>query len=505
MKRLLVITLLICGYVGSSNAFPSSDGNIFAELNGEASDTKEGEKAEEMDPVDLVIQAARSGRQLETEELGKLSADSTLKAQLASGNEAEARGFIKEKLCTLGLVHNCGHPHHLHRPHHHKHTHANLQSYGPPRPGFGGPAPGFGGPRPGYGPPPVPIQPGFGSGWSAPGIAAQDVTLVQPVALKPVGAPIAAVPLEPLGGAQVLPPVHHGHGHGHGLGHHHGHHHSKPHYDPYLHGDYSKNNVAVSKPDGTSVGSFSQAQTLHANVINPSACTCIPIQECPSFSIVGEEAIGREVISGTGVPNYGQVGFGIDPRNKLASLIASNATDDEAVEGRKGKQLEVVEGRKSKQLDVDEITVDTTTEKAEEDASKERTKREAPLEVAAPGNGTAEPRGFANYQSCPTGFVCCRNPSQSGSGNNYFEGQGKYPGSSSGLVPPAPQGGFSPPYQTGGFRPQNNNFGHCGVRNAGGITGRVINPSHSLSDGETDYGKRASTFNSEWPEIAIGC
>lgn len=123
--------------------------------------------------IDIILRSARSGKSMDLSsatnggngngaDLAKVASDPVIQQQLASGNEVEARGYIRNKLCGLGLM-PCGPPHGHHGGHH------GLR--------------------------PVGHHGGHGGGWG-PGIPAKDVTLVQPVALKPVGYPIAAVPLE---------------------------------------------------------------------------------------------------------------------------------------------------------------------------------------------------------------------------------------------------------------------------------------------------------------------
>lgn len=185
--------------------------------------------------IDVILSSARTGKNLNLaqggEELVKVASDPVIKEQLASGNEAEARGYIRNKLCSLGLmpvsnftkiksastifymhINKSSNNHHFifdlkkcdhhgpvekqgllapggaygfgHHGHHHGHGHGH---------GFG---------HGGHG-----VSPGWG-----PGIPAKDVALVQPVALKPVGHPIAAVPLDhhkPIPPGLPLPGHHH--------------------------------------------------------------------------------------------------------------------------------------------------------------------------------------------------------------------------------------------------------------------------------------------------------
>lgn len=58
--------------------------------------------------IDVILTSARTGKSLNLpqggEELVKVASDPVIKEQLASGNEAEARGYIRNKLCSLGLM-----------------------------------------------------------------------------------------------------------------------------------------------------------------------------------------------------------------------------------------------------------------------------------------------------------------------------------------------------------------------------------------------------------------
>jgi len=76
---------------------------------------------------------------------------------------------------------------------------------------------------------------------------------------------------------------------------------------------------------------------------------------------------------------------------------------------------------------------------------------------------------------CPGGYVCCR--------RREFTNNNQLLGSNSFESPTSVQNSFntiSSPQFTAGS-------GRCGVRNARGITGRVINPGHV--EGDTDYGE----------------
>lgn len=58
--------------------------------------------------IDHILRSARSGKSMDLgrdgEELVKVASDPVIREQLAAGNEVEARGYIRDKLCGLGLV-----------------------------------------------------------------------------------------------------------------------------------------------------------------------------------------------------------------------------------------------------------------------------------------------------------------------------------------------------------------------------------------------------------------
>ena len=69
--------------------------------------TNEDEQ-EANEAIEAILQASRQGRKLdfgkEGDEIAKLTSDAVIQEQLAVGNEAEARGYIRSKLCDLGLM-----------------------------------------------------------------------------------------------------------------------------------------------------------------------------------------------------------------------------------------------------------------------------------------------------------------------------------------------------------------------------------------------------------------
>ena len=66
------------------------------------------DEQEANEAIEAILQASRQGRTLdvgkEGDEIAKLTSDAVIQQQLASGNEAEARGYIRSKLCDLGLM-----------------------------------------------------------------------------------------------------------------------------------------------------------------------------------------------------------------------------------------------------------------------------------------------------------------------------------------------------------------------------------------------------------------
>ena len=172
-------------------------------------------------------------------------------------------------------------------------------------------------------------------------------------------------------------------------------------------GDFTKPSLSVSKPDGTHVGTYPQAQTLNPAIVGTpnhannnfqgdfngvENCACVPINQCLSADIVSQGSSGREIIAGTGTPNYGQVGYGIDPRNKKSGIESNLTAEDNAA--RNVRSSVNTEG-----------DVDTSSESSHpaenpeaSTASSSRRKRQAD-ENAAKGDGSSEP------VSCTTYFV----------------------------------------------------------------------------------------------------
>jgi len=545
-------------------------------------ETKVGAKVvmDEEKAIDAILTATRTGRQLDLdkideEQLNQVISDPAIKEQLEAGNEGEARGIIRDKLCALGLM-TCGGQHHHHKPHYgHGHHYK-------PRPQAFHHAPSHHAPSHHTPSHHVPHfeQPHYGQGIGhlhGGSIPARDVSLVQPVAVQPVGGPISAIPLnsghshlinKPYHGKPAHPPpflppqVQYNGGYAkqsYGpppppvpiynprppappynppktiypspqlftepitqpilpskvveVVHHHVHHKGpggpslgKESYGEFgvigsqfggpeegYYGAAQKQVVSVATPGGKDIGSFAQPQTLTPNYLGPPShartCICVPIEQCildgqeKSAELEIQATRGTEVIQGTGVPNSGLVGYGIDPRNKGRSLgIESNGTAEDSGESQDSTDPDSDEDDESQNTTVapeDEVTTNGTT-RVKRDTATNSTK----------GLGLAQPRRLDNGNGCrirSIGSICCdphriRNPMQR-----------QIPISQ--LTGPIPSNSFNQhvAYNQnalggGGATPF---YGQCGKRNAqGGIHGRVITAAaNSLTDGETDFGE----------------
>lgn len=140
------------------------------------------------------------------------------------------------------------------------------------------------------------------------------------------------------------------------------------------------------------------------------------ITQCASYDIVGQSTTGREIISGLGKPNFGQVGYGIDPRNKLASGIESNSTDaasgeeesveEESIEGEQQTQGRSLMSNIEAEAGSSEAEVTTTIAPPSSGEEKPRSKRDTVSltdgqtrvdtavigeQTAASGDGASEP------------------------------------------------------------------------------------------------------------------
>jgi len=150
----------------------------------------------------------------------------------------------------------------------------------------------------------------------------------------------------------------------------------------------AKNQLSVATPEGTKIGTFPQNSANlardHAGRYNDN-CECVPISQCPNFDIITQGTNGHESISGFGQPNYGAVGYGIDPRNKLGSGIESNATETEDTESRARTALGG--------SDETEMTTEVAkSESGEEITRKKRdTEEKSDAKNAAQGDGVSQP------------------------------------------------------------------------------------------------------------------
>ena len=73
-----------------------------------ATSSEQLDDIDEKTAIDIILAATKSGRSFDvgdgTEELSQVTSDPKIKAQIESGNEAQARGYIRDKLCDLGLM-----------------------------------------------------------------------------------------------------------------------------------------------------------------------------------------------------------------------------------------------------------------------------------------------------------------------------------------------------------------------------------------------------------------
>jgi len=67
---------------------------------------------DERTAIDIILAATKSGTEFDlsdlgaetSSDLGKLTSDPKIRAQVAAGNEAQARSYIRDKVCDLGLM-----------------------------------------------------------------------------------------------------------------------------------------------------------------------------------------------------------------------------------------------------------------------------------------------------------------------------------------------------------------------------------------------------------------
>jgi hypothetical protein len=54
--------------------------------------------------IDSIVSSSRQGRALEQDGYNQVATDPQVRQALEAGNDSEARHFIREKLCNLGLM-----------------------------------------------------------------------------------------------------------------------------------------------------------------------------------------------------------------------------------------------------------------------------------------------------------------------------------------------------------------------------------------------------------------
>jgi len=116
----------------------------------------------------------------------------------------------------------------------------------------------------------------------------RDITLVQPVAIRPVGSPLHAIPLDGNRG-----PV-------------------------------SNNNNRY--PSGTSNYPTTSNDGGRTDYDGNNRCQCVPIRQCYSYDIVDRDQPGSGNTGLNSRPHHGFIGDGIDPRNKLANSSSISAS-----------------------------------------------------------------------------------------------------------------------------------------------------------------------------------
>jgi len=372
--------------------------------------------------IEEILSASRAGRDLRLsvgdKDLEPLASDPQLRAlSTETGKDSEARSYVATKLCSLGLA-KCGEERH-------------------------------------------------GGGQYDHGLTnIRDVTLVQPVALKPVGHPIAAIPLE------------------------------KP-FSSIGHGNSYESSSFGGHPSENK--NFPSYQSQQGGFIQPG-CTCVLVNQCNSYDIVNAQPTnnGNGIINGIGRPNHGQIGAGIDPRNKKSD-IESNSTIIESVEPN---------ARSARSNSPAEVEI---VNSSSFQVNETRVKRDVSL---LPSTSNSRVINGAYQQGCPDGrYVCCRNPirnpSYPSSGSAYPSTGSSYPNTGSSYPNTGssyPNTGSSYP-NTGSYRPPqqdypvqgpvsnqyypsgSNNNGICGKRNTNGINGRVVNANNGYVSGAAEFGE----------------
>jgi hypothetical protein len=76
-----------------------------------------GVEADEEFLIDSIVSSSRQGRALEQDGYNQVASDPQVRQALEAGNDSEARHFIREKLCNLGLMTvGVANKHNLHFP-----------------------------------------------------------------------------------------------------------------------------------------------------------------------------------------------------------------------------------------------------------------------------------------------------------------------------------------------------------------------------------------------------
>jgi hypothetical protein len=73
--------------------------------------------------IDSIVSSSRQGRALEQDGYNQVASDPQVRQALEAGNDSEARHFIREKLCNLGLMAvSVANKHNLHFPKNQPHS-----------------------------------------------------------------------------------------------------------------------------------------------------------------------------------------------------------------------------------------------------------------------------------------------------------------------------------------------------------------------------------------------
>lgn len=466
----------------SPDSPPSTDSPTSADV-GEQVDTKETAPAEEGvsidEATDAIITSTRTGKVINS--YGAIYEDPSVQEALKSGNDTEARTYIKSKLCNLGLAKECA-----------------L----------------------------LPKGKTYGYGGHSLGIDPLSVSYVQPVQLVAAGAPIAAIPLgggiggfknnkgylgshsghavpssglsvpalptygapalgnsygtpplSPTGGLGFAPPI----GGGLGLGRPVNpvpysppapvytktpvynppapahirpptpvYNPAPPAYNPatpiYNPAPLAYNPTRPSYSPSQLTPAYSNPSPSYSGLNVRDTCVCVPIQQCPSYDIVGR------------VNDYQ-----LDPRNLKSNITA--AEDDlpeksrrrrQNIRSRRGDIPQTIaddDSNTSQTFNLTEKTFPSVVVTSKKEASTPTTKSSSSnekTEEAVASVRDARQLGGGGYQTCGYQEVCCRSQKP----NQYSN------------IPTA---------------------GTCGRRNPSGITGRIKTPVHI--DGEAEFGE----------------